>query len=95
MNSSDTITIIVPVFNEEENLGKFRSEMDKFLDKVNISTTVLFVNDGSRDNSHKIISNICAADNRYSFILLDANYGLSTGIKAGISACETSLVGYI
>ena len=95
VNETDTLTIIVPVFNEEACLGKFHNEMNKFLDNTTIHSTVLFVNDGSRDNSQKKIQEISSEDDRYSFIVLDANYGLSTALKAGIDICSTSLVGYI
>lgn len=95
MNSSDGLTVIVPVFNEEESLDKFCEEMDRFLDATPVETRVLFVNDGSRDNSQQIMEARCAADGRYHYLVLDQNYGLSTAIKAGIDACRTHLVGYI
>ncbi len=69
--------------------------MDKFLSQASKNTIVLFVNDGSTDNSQAIIEHICTLNSRYKFIVLDANSGLSTAIKAGIDVCETSLVGYI
>ncbi len=90
------LTIIVPVYNEEESLAKFCAEMDVFLDRVDISPVkVLLVNDGSNDNSQEIINDICDNDHRYAFIMLDRNHGLSTAIKAGIDYCQTNLVGYI
>jgi glycosyltransferase involved in cell wall biosynthesis len=59
------------------------------------SGRALFVDDGSSDGSLKIITDICRRDERYAFIALDRNYGLSTAIKAGIDHCVTPLVGYI
>jgi len=96
MNANpDKLTVVVPVFNEEESIPKLREELDKFLAAAGIATTVLFVNDGSRDNSQPLIDEICRRDPRYSSIRLDRNYGLSTAVKAGIEACRTSLVGYV
>lgn len=95
MKSSESLTIIVPVYNEEESLEQFRSEMDKFLDRSPVQTTILFVDDGSTDNSKKIIEQICDKNNDYQFLSLDKNYGLSTAIKAGIDNCDSSLTGYI
>lgn len=89
------LTIIVPVFNEEESLARFRAEMDTFLASTPVPTKVLLVNDGSRDRSQAIMAEICGQDPRYHYLLLDRNYGLSTAIKAGIDACDTELVGYI
>ncbi|MFC2128759.1 glycosyltransferase family 2 protein [Bacteroidota bacterium] len=87
--------MIVPVYNEEESLIQFQVEMDKYLSKTPVETIVLFVNDGSTDNSQIIIEKICKENIKYKFILLDKNSGLSTAVKAGIDFCKTSLVGYI
>lgn len=92
---TDKLTIIVPVFNEQESLPAFFSEVDKFLKQSPIPSSVLFVNDGSTDESLKIIRDKCEVVTEYSCLCLDKNYGLSTAIKAGIDYCKTSLVGYI
>ncbi|MCB2181366.1 MAG: glycosyltransferase family 2 protein [Desulfobulbaceae bacterium] len=89
------LTIIVPVYNEEESLYAFKEKMDAFLGSSSHDCIVLFVNDGSSDNSMPIIEEICGEDPAYHYISLDCNHGLSTAIKAGIDACETELVGYI
>ncbi len=91
----DQLTIIVPVFNEQESLPAFFSEMDKFLVLSPIPSNVLLVNDGSTDDSLNIITVKCEVVTGYNFLCLDKNYGLSTAIKAGIDYCKTSLVGYI
>ena len=93
--SNDQLTVIVPVFNEGPCLKHFQSEMDKFLSDTPIDTTVLFINDGSTDNSQAMIEKMSAADDRYKFLVLASNSGLSTAIKAGIDACESNLIGYI
>lgn len=93
--SENALTVIVPVYNEEESLAQFRSEMDKFLAASPIPVTVLFVNDGSTDGSLEIMKDIAANSAAYQCLALSENCGLSTAIKAGIDACETNLVGYI
>lgn len=89
------LTIIVPVYNEEESLGQFKTEMDKYLDVTTVGSQILFVNDGSSDNSQAIIEDICRQNLHYHYIALSENHGLSTAVKAGIDACQTELVGYI
>ena len=89
------LTIIVPVYNEEESLGQLKTEMDKYLDATTVGSQVLFVNDGSSDNSQTIIEDICTKNPAYHYLALAKNSGLSTAVKAGIDACETELVGYI
>ena len=95
MKKNSGLTIIVPVYNEEESLNRFCEEMNKFLASSPVSTTVLFVDDGSRDDSQTIISKACSENTKYRSLQLDRNYGLSTAIKAGIDACDSELVGYI
>jgi glycosyltransferase involved in cell wall biosynthesis len=92
---SDELTIVVPVFNEEESLSSFFLEMDSFIETSPIPSRVLFVNDGSTDNSLKILSEKCNHTAHYSLLSLDRNYGLSVAIKAGFDYCQTTLVGYI
>jgi glycosyltransferase involved in cell wall biosynthesis len=90
-----TLTIIVPVYNEEECLVRFCDAMDPFLEQSPMSTQVLFVNDGSRDNSLQEIKKICESKAAYNFISLDKNYGLSTAFKAGIDHAQSTYIGYI
>lgn len=92
---TDELTIIVPIFNEEESLTSFFAEMDKFLKVSPVATQILCVNDGSTDSSLDIIENKSAQSKEYRIINLDRNYGLSSAVKAGIDHCTTSLVGYI
>lgn len=91
----DELTIIVPVYNEEESLDSFFNEMDAFVGMSPVSCHVLFVNDGAKDASGAILRKKCSGMDHYTILTLDANYGLSTAIKAGIDACKTSLLGYI
>jgi len=93
MNRS--LTILVPVYNEEDCIETFHHEMNKFLDLVPSPTHVLFINDGSTDKSAELIERICLNDERYSFLTLDRNCGLSTALKAGIDYCDTPFLGYI
>ena len=88
-------TIIVPVYNEEENLQRVESELLKYFNIATVSTSVLFVNDGSVDNSQAIIETICERNDAFEFILFKQNRGLSAAIKAGFEHVDSELVGYI
>lgn len=89
-----SLTIIIPVYNEEECLLQLHQELNKLLTILQKSI-ILFVNDGSTDNSQGIIESICSSDPHYHFIRLDENYGLSTALKAGFERTTTELVGYM
>ena len=89
------LTILVPVFNEEECLIPFKEAMDHYLRITPILSEVLFVDDGSTDDSLTIIRSLCVEDERYRYLSLAANGGLSTALKAGIDQVSTPWVGYL
>lgn len=89
------LTVIVPVYNEEDCLHQLKEETDLFLKESSIESTILFVNDGSSDNSQELIEEICKTNDAYAFLKLKENSGLSTAIKAGIDHATTNLIGYI
>lgn len=90
-----SLTLIIPVFNESENLEKLNSELLSFLDQFPLPTTVLFVNDGSKDDSLDKIKAMVNKEDRFDFISLRKNSGLSTAIKAGIDYAKTDLIAYM
>ncbi|UYZ64091.1 glycosyltransferase [Hymenobacter weizhouensis] len=93
--AQQSLTVLVPVFNEEESLGQFVVEMDKFLALSPVPTTVLFINDGSTDGSLALLRTICQTNPQYEYLSLRQNRGLSTALKAGIDHARTTLIGYI
>ena len=91
----EVLTILVPLYNEEECIHSLFVAMNLFLVKATVPTRVLFVNDGSTDGSADLIEKVCRHDHRYSFISLEKNSGLSTALKAGIDHSNTPFIGYI
>jgi dolichol-phosphate mannosyltransferase len=91
----DNLTIIVPLYNEEENIDRLNKELNAFLKISLVDSQVLFINDGSSDNSEELIKKICKVNDRFKLISFKKNYGLSAAIKAGFDNAKTSLVGYI
>ena len=89
------LTVIIPVFNEEENLKRVEKELSEYIKIAKVPTNVLFVNDGSKDQSQKIIDEICDSNPNFNFISFEKNCGLSAAIKAGFDHVTTSLTGYI
>ena len=88
-------TIIVPVYNEEENLERVETELSNYLKIASVPTSILFVNDGSKDNSQALIEAICERNTAFDYILFKENKGLSAAIKAGFDYVDSELVGYI
>jgi dolichol-phosphate mannosyltransferase len=88
-------TIIVPVYNEEDNIYRVEKELAAYMLKATMKTCVLFVNDGSTDRSLELIKDICLRHDNFLYISLSQNHGLSTALKAGIDAIESKYLGYI
>jgi glycosyltransferase involved in cell wall biosynthesis len=92
---SFNFTIVVPVYNEEDNLLRVEKELLAYIKIATKSTKILFVNDGSKDKSQNLIEAICNRNQEFSFISFKENRGLSAAVKAGFDYTETDLVGYI
>jgi glycosyltransferase involved in cell wall biosynthesis len=88
-------TIIVPVYNEEDNLERVEKELLAYSKIATKNTCILFVNDGSKDNSQAIIETICQRNDNFNYVSFEANKGLSAAIKAGFDYAKTELVGYL
>ncbi len=88
-------TIIVPIYNEEENLERLEQQLSTYLEIAVKPTCILLVNDGSSDNSLSMIEKICAGNEAFYFISFAQNCGLSAAIKAGFDYADTPLIGYI
>ena len=88
-------TIIIPVYNEEDNIYLLEQKINDFLPTSLYSTCVLFVNDGSTDSSLVHINEICTRNNHFFYISLAHNSGLSAALKAGIDNTDSPYVGYM
>ena len=78
------ISILIPCYNEEKSLPILYPELKKIMDKIiNYDWEILFVNDGSKDNTINIIKALRAADNRINFVNLTRNFGKENAMLAG------------
>ena len=89
------LTIIVPVYNEEGNIERLGKELGDFLKVAKVPTCVLFVNDGSKDESGRLLKELCQAHTDFYYLELAKNGGLSAAMKAGIDHSDSGFVGYI
>lgn len=85
------VSLITPVFNEAENLDTYVSEVtETLLDRDDMVVNVLFVDDGSSDESWNVIQSIVASDSRFRGIRLSRNFGSHTAITAGLDSLPSS-----
>ena len=91
-----TFTVLVPFYNEEDNILNIERELKAFMQASVIpSVAVLFVNDGSKDNGMELVKEVCNRNEHFYYISLSKNTGLSGAIKAGFDNCYSKYVGYI
>lgn len=85
------ISIIVPIYNEEESLPFLRNRLLNTINKIkNYEFQILLVNDGSKDNSLAEMREICKQDLRFKYISLSRNYGKEVAMLAGLDYCKDS-----
>lgn len=79
------ITVIVPCYNEEKSIIAFYNELQSTMNLMSESKfEVIFVNDGSKDNTLKIITDICEKDERVKYISFSRNFGKESAMYAGL-----------
>ncbi len=88
-------TIIVPVFNEEDNIHTLEKRLAAFLPECHERACVLFVDDGSTDSSAERIREVCTRNADFFHIGFVKNAGLSAALKAGIDHTESEYLGYM
>jgi glycosyltransferase involved in cell wall biosynthesis len=86
------LSVVIPVYNEEENLAPLWAELRAVLEGLRLSFEVIFVDDGSRDRSAEIIRGLRVADPRVRLVRLKANAGETAATDAGFKAARGRLV---
>lgn len=90
----ETLTVVCPVYNEEEVIQLFYKSLKKTLRQIsdNYKSNIVFVLDKSTDNTLKILENLCEKDKETSVILLSKRFGHQTALLAGLDACTSDIV---
>lgn len=89
------MTVIVPVYNESDSIERIAKTFKDYFSKSSTKSKVLFIDDGSTDDSFNKIEYICHNDDAFDYLKFKENCGLSSAIKAGIDYISTPLLGYI
>jgi glycosyltransferase involved in cell wall biosynthesis len=83
-SESPEISVFLPVYNEEENVGPLNLKLADSLDKLGRTYEIIYVDDGSTDDSLARLREIAAQDSRIRVIALRRNYGQTAAMSAGI-----------
>jgi dolichol-phosphate mannosyltransferase len=86
-----SFTVVIPVYNEEENLQPLAQALTEVLEGQ-ADYTILFVDDGSGDASLSQLRNMAALDSRIAYLSLSRNFGHQAALRAGLEAAQGDFV---
>lgn len=79
-----TLSVVVPVYNESEGILECHRRLAEVLDNLRVSAEVVYINDGSRDNSLALLRQLAVQDPRVVVLGLSRNFGKEIAVSAGI-----------
>ncbi|MBP2651336.1 MAG: hypothetical protein H6Q74_2161 [Firmicutes bacterium] len=78
------ISIVVPVFNEEDNVAVFHQEVCTYMETLEYDFELIFVDDGSKDSTPLILDRLAAQDGRVRALILARNFGHQIALTCGL-----------
>ena len=86
------ISVVVPLFNEDESLPELCAWIDKVMQKNNFTYEVLLIDDGSKDKSWEVVEQISAENSNIKGVKFRRNYGKSAALNVGFSKAKGDVV---
>ncbi len=86
------VSFVVPVYNEEENLHEFHKRIGSVMQEQPYDYEIIFVDDGSSDNSHRILADLAEQDAHVQVYFLSRNYGHQLALTCGLDNAEGDAV---
>jgi len=86
------LSIIIPLLNEDESLPELSAWIERVLTENDLSYEVIFIDDGSTDNSWNVIEDISQKNNCFKGIKFQRNYGKSAALNEGFKAAKGDVV---
>jgi glycosyltransferase involved in cell wall biosynthesis len=86
------LSVVIPLFNEEENLEPLYGALRSVLDGLSRNWEAIFVDDGSTDGSFRRLRGICDGDHRCLTVRLRRNFGQTAALSAGLAAARGDVV---
>jgi glycosyltransferase involved in cell wall biosynthesis len=85
-------SIVVPFYNEQENVPPLYMKLTEVMDGVGDTYELVFVDDGSKDDTFKVLSEIYEHDRRVNLVRLRRNFGQTAGLKAGFDFARGEVI---
>ena len=92
LNSVRTVAIVVPVYNEEDNIEHFTKSVDGVMANLPYKYEILFVDDGSKDKSREILRRLEEENPNVSAIFLARNFGHQLALTCGLDNADADAV---
>jgi len=92
VNGAPRLSAVIPAYNEAESLPELHAELVASLDALGIPWEILYIDDGSRDGTDRVIERLCTGDARVRGILLRRNFGKSAALATGFQAVRGEFV---
>ena len=92
MDQKIQISVIVPLFNEEESLPELSAWIKRVMDREKFSYEVIFVDDGSTDSSWEVIQQIAKSNTNIKGVRFRRNYGKSAALNTGFQSSNGAVV---
>jgi glycosyltransferase involved in cell wall biosynthesis len=85
-------SIVVPFFNEQENIPSLYMKLTEVMDSIGEPFELVFIDDGSKDDSFKVLSEIYEHDGRVNLVRLRRNFGQTAALKAGFDFARGDVI---
>jgi len=92
MGGRPEVSVVVPVYDEEENLGPLTAALHEALDPSPWSWEVIYVDDGSRDGSAALMREMAGSDPNVRYVRLDRNHGQTAAWDAGFRTARAPII---
>ncbi|MDR0391432.1 MAG: glycosyltransferase family 2 protein [Planctomycetaceae bacterium] len=86
------LSIVIPVYNEEESLTQLHKEISEVAESNEQDIEIIFIDDGSRDNSWQVVQELSQTDSRIRAIKFRRNFGKAAALNAGFEAARGEIV---
>lgn len=91
-DKSILLSIVTPAYNEEANIRRFYTEVSAVLNTLDVNWEIIFVNDGSKDDSAELMRQLNKEDSRCKSVIFARNFGFQIAISAGLRAASGQAV---
>src|ERR1700686_5477163 len=85
-------SLVVPFFNEQENIPTLYMKLTEVMDSIGEPYEMVFVDDGSKDNTYKVLTEIYEHDRRVNVVRLRRNFGQTPALKAGFDFARGEVI---